>query len=63
MNTEKFEKILLDLYCNEIITKDELKERIAKREKAERRKTIERYLNLYIEGHITKDDLLDTLSE
>lgn len=58
-----FEKMIIDAYCNGDITKEEAKERIAEREKAERRKAIERYLDLYIEDRITKDALLDTLSE
>ena len=63
MTNSKYEQMLFELYCQELITEDELKERFVDRQKAERRKNIERYLNLFLEGHITKDDLLDTLSE
>ena len=58
-----YEERILELYCQDMITKEEAKERIAEREKAERRKSIERYLELFLEGHITKDDLLDALNE
>lgn len=58
-----FEQRILDLYCQDMLTEEEAKERIAEREKAERRKAIERYLNLYLEGHITKEDLIAVLSE
>ena len=40
-----------------------LKERIADRQKEERRKAIERYLELYLEGHISKEQLIDALTE
>lgn len=58
-----FEQRILDLYCKDMLTEEEAKKRIAERQKAERRKAVEGYLNLYLEGHITKDELLDTLSE
>ena len=58
-----FEQRILELYCQDMITKEEAKERILEREKAQRREAIERYLNLYLEGHITKDELLDALTE
>lgn len=57
------EKKLFELYCKDIITEDELTEMIAKKIKLEKMKTIERYLDLYLEGCITKYDLLDVLSE
>ena len=63
MTNSKYEQMLFELYCQDLITKDELKERFVDRQKAERRKNIERYLNLFLEGQITKDNLLDTLSE
>ena len=39
------------------------KESIGERAKAERRKAIERYLELYLEGHIRKEALIDALTE
>lgn len=53
------EERLFDLYCEDLITENELKERL----EAEHKKSIERYLNLFLEGHITKDDLITVLSE
>jgi threonine synthase len=59
-----FEQRILELYCQGMFTEEEeAKARIIEREKAQRREAIEKYLDLYLEGHITKDDLLDTLTE
>ena len=63
MTGSKYEQMLFELYCQDIITKDELKERFIDRQKAERRKSIERYLDLFLEGHITKEALVDVLAE
>lgn len=58
-----FEKMVIELYCQDMITKEEAKERLIQKEKTDRKKSIERYLDLYLEGHITKEDLIDTLCE
>ena len=44
-------------------TTEEYKEKIGERAKTERRKAIERYLELYLEGHISKEALIDALTE
>lgn len=54
-----YEERILELYCEDLITKEEAKKHL----EAERRKSIERYLDLYLEGHITKEALIDALSE
>jgi hypothetical protein len=53
------ENKLFELYCKGVITEDKLTEKL----KLAKRKAIERYLDLYLEGCITKDDLIDVLSE
>ena len=58
-----FEQRILELYCMDMLTEQEAKERIIERKKAQRKEAIERYLDLYLEGHITKDELLDALTE
>ena len=63
MSKDYFEQLLIELYCQDMITKEEMKERLIQKEKADRKKSIERYLDLYLEGQITKEDLIDTLSE
>jgi hypothetical protein len=62
-NTKRFEERLLELYVKDIITEDELKERIADRQKAERKKSVQRLVALYLDGRIDEDDLISALTE
>lgn len=56
---KSIEEKIIELYCKDLITEEEAKKHI----EAEHRKTIERYLNLFLEGQITKEDLIDALCE
>lgn len=56
---KSIEEKIIELYCKDLITEEEAKKHI----EAEHRKTIERYLDLFLEGQITKEDLIDALCE
>ena len=56
---KSIEEKIIELYCRDLITKEEAKKHL----EAERRKSIERYLDLYLDGHITKEALIDVLAE
>lgn len=58
---DNFER-LLDLYCREVITEKELTERL-NREKATRRESLIRYLDLYLDGRIDKEAFIAVLDE
>lgn len=62
-NTKKYEEKLFELYVKDLITEDELKERIADRQKAERKKSVQRLVALYLDGRIDEDDLISALTE
>jgi hypothetical protein len=56
---KSIEERILELYCKDLITEEEVKDRL----KSERKKGIERYLDLFLEGHITREQLIDALCE
>jgi hypothetical protein len=56
---KSIEEKIIELYCEDLITKEEAKKHL----EVEHRKAIERYLDLFLEGHITKEDLIAALSE
>ena len=53
------EEMLFELYCKDVITKEELAEKLNLLKK----QAIDRYLDLYLEGAITKEDLVAALCE
>lgn len=62
-NKKEYMNKLLELYVKDLITEDEVKERITEREKAERKKSVQRYVALYLNGRIDEDDLISALTE
>ena len=53
------EEMLFELYCKDVITKEELDEKL----NLLKRQAIERYVDLYLAGAITKEDLITVLCE
>jgi hypothetical protein len=50
---------LFNLYCNGVITEEEMRERL----KADRRESLIRYLDLYLDGRIDLEALIAVLEE